>query len=63
LPHPALNSNIYRNEETIKSNVKISEPRENDKLYEKTVFLDEHDQKLARQYYEERELKRQQQEQ
>lgn len=43
LPHPALNSNIYRNEETIKENVRISEPRENDKLYEKSVFLDEHD--------------------
>lgn len=55
--HHNLNSNIYRNEETIKNNVKISEPRENDKLYEKSVFLDEKDQKLSKDFFEKEQQK------
>lgn len=52
-----LNSNVYRNEETIKPNVKVSELRENDKLYEKSVFLDEKDQKLSKEYFEKEQQK------
>lgn len=48
---PHLSSNIYRNDETIKPNVKQQEERDDDKEYEKSVFLDEKDQKLSREHH------------
>jgi hypothetical protein len=57
LDDPALKSNVYRNDETIKSNVKVSEARENDKEYEKSVFLDEKDQQLSKENFEKEKLK------